>query len=85
VVRYNKADTRVPDAGWSCQRSMCLGDREGVVDVVAKKLLALLVAGFAIFYLLSQPENAAEAVRGAVGAVMEAFSQIVRFITELFA
>jgi hypothetical protein len=55
------------------------------VDVVAKKLLALLVAGFAIFYLLSQPESAAEAVRGAVGAVMEAFSQIVRFITRLFA
>lgn len=55
------------------------------MDVVAKKLLGLLVAGFAIFYLLSQPESAAEAVRGAVGAVMEAFSQIVRFITRLFA
>jgi hypothetical protein len=64
---------------------VALRDRGGVVDVVAKKGLALLVAGFAAFYLLSQPESAADAVRGAVGAVMEGFEQIVRFITRLFA
>jgi hypothetical protein len=55
------------------------------VDAVAKKGLALVVAAFAAFYLLTQPESAADAVRGAVGAVMEAFDQIVRFITRLFS
>jgi hypothetical protein len=55
------------------------------VDAVAKKGLALVVVAFAAFYLLTQPESAAEAVRGAVGAVMEAFEQIVRFVSRLFA
>lgn len=55
------------------------------MDVVAKKGLALLVVGFAAFYLLTQPESAADAVRGAVGAVIEAFEQLVRFITRLFS
>ena len=55
------------------------------MDAVAKKGLALVVAAFAAFNQLTQPESAADAVRGAVGAVMEAFDQIVRFITRLFA
>ncbi|MBA3310622.1 MAG: hypothetical protein H0U28_11320 [Nocardioidaceae bacterium] len=52
---------------------------------VARKGLALLVLAFAAFYLLTQPENAADAIKGAVGAVGDGFEQVVRFLSELFS
>jgi len=55
------------------------------VAAVGKQGLVLLVVAFAAFYLLTEPEGAADAIRGAFGAVMEAFEQIVRFISRLFA
>ncbi|QXT64083.1 MULTISPECIES: hypothetical protein [Tessaracoccus] len=44
-----------------------------------KKLLLLLVAAFVIWYLVTRPEAAAEAVRAFFGA----FESFVRFFTTL--
>jgi Na+/H+ antiporter NhaD/arsenite permease-like protein len=49
-----------------------------------RKLAIGLVVAFALFYLVTQPEGAAEAVRGAAGAVMVAFESIIDFISALF-
>lgn len=48
-----------------------------------KKALVLLVIGFAVFYLLSTPEGAADAVRNAFSAVLEGFGQLMRFFSSL--
>ena len=50
-----------------------------------KKVLLLVVVAFAVFYLLTQPEAAADAVRGAVDAVVDGLEQLVRFATRLFS
>lgn len=49
-----------------------------------RKLGIGLVAAFALFYLITQPEGAAQAVRGAADAVMVAFNSIIEFISALF-
>jgi hypothetical protein len=49
-----------------------------------RKLGIGLVVAFALFYLITQPEGAATAVRGAADAVMVAFNSIIEFITALF-
>lgn len=48
-----------------------------------KKLLVLLVAAFAVYYLLQTPQGAADAVSDAGGALMDAFSQIGVFVDSL--
>ena len=48
-----------------------------------KRILAILVAGFFLFYLIAQPEGAAAAVRTVFDAVAVAFRSIVRFFTSL--
>lgn len=48
-----------------------------------KRILAILVLGFFLFYLIQQPESAAAAVRTVFGAVAVAFQAIVRFFTSL--
>jgi hypothetical protein len=53
-----------------------------VTDVV-KKSITVLVIGFAAFYLLSQPENAANAIQTAFEAVLDGIQQIIRFFTAL--
>ena len=50
---------------------------------MAKKVLMLLVAAFAIFFLLSQPVGAADSVKVAAGGVGDAFDQVARFLSEL--
>lgn len=50
-----------------------------------QKLLVGLVVAFALFYLFSQPQGAADAVRGAASAVGLAFNSLIQFITALFA
>ena len=42
------------------------------------------VVAFALFYLVTQPQGAAEAVRGAADAVRVAFESVIEFITALF-
>lgn len=48
-----------------------------------KKVLVLLVAGFAVYYLLTAPEGAAESISTAFGAVIDAFGQIMVFVDKL--
>ncbi len=48
-----------------------------------KKVLGLLVIGFIVYYLLTAPAGAADAVSGAANAVIEAFGQIGVFVDEL--
>ncbi len=50
-----------------------------------RKLLGGLVIAVALFYLLTQPNHAAHAVRGAVDAVAVALQSAVQFLTALFA
>jgi hypothetical protein len=48
-----------------------------------RKILVLLVVTFAVFYLVTRPEDAAAAVRGAFLALAKAFSAIIVFFTSL--
>jgi hypothetical protein len=50
---------------------------------VLKKVITLLVVGFAIYYLLTAPAGAADAVSDASGAVMDAFEQVGVFVNAL--
>jgi len=50
-----------------------------------KKIIFVLVVGFCLFYLVQQPEGAAEAVRTVFGALAGAFQAIVTFFTSLTA
>ena len=56
----------------------------GYNGCVLKKLMVLLVAGFVVYYLLTAPSGAADAVEGAFDATIDAFSQVGIFVTELF-
>ncbi len=50
-----------------------------------KKIGTLLILGFGIFYLMTAPAGAADAVSNAAGAVMSGFGQIGVFVNELVA
>jgi hypothetical protein len=50
-----------------------------------RKLLVLLVVAFVLFYLFTQPHNAAQAVRTSANALVDAFNSIIAFISALFA
>jgi hypothetical protein len=50
-----------------------------------KKLLFVIVVGFCLFYLVQQPEGAADAVRTVFGALVRVFQAIVTFFTSLSA
>ncbi len=49
-----------------------------------KKLLGILLIAFAVFFLLTQPQSAADAVRGAGTVVVDAFNSVIAFISALF-
>jgi hypothetical protein len=51
---------------------------------VAKKVLAALAIAFAVYYLITEPQGAADAVSGAASVVVDAFNSIITFFTELF-
>ena len=48
-----------------------------------KKVITLLVVGFIIWYLLTAPAGAADAVSDAFGGIMDAFGRIGIFFNEL--
>ncbi|MET0820898.1 MAG: hypothetical protein ABWY58_08025 [Aeromicrobium sp.] len=48
-----------------------------------KKVIALLVVGFVVYYLLNTPASAADVVSDAFGAIMDAFRQFGVFFNEL--
>ncbi len=49
-----------------------------------KKLLGGIVIAFAVFYLLTEPRSAADAVRGAGDVVGQAFNAVIDFMNALF-
>ena len=51
----------------------------------AKRVLLALVVGFFIFYLITNPEGAASAVRTVFAALGVAFRAIVQFFSSLAA
>lgn len=50
-----------------------------------KKVITILVIGFAIYYLLTAPAGAAESIRNAFDAIMDAFGQVMVFFNELIS
>ncbi|MET1038684.1 MAG: hypothetical protein ABW075_10430, partial [Aeromicrobium sp.] len=50
---------------------------------VLKKVVALLLIGFVIYYLLTTPTSAADAVSDAFDGIMNAFEQLETFFNEL--
>ena len=48
-----------------------------------KFIAVALVVVFALFYMISRPEDAADAVQGAVGAVWASAEAVGRFFTSL--
>jgi hypothetical protein len=55
----------------------------GYNGMVLKKVFGLLVIGFIVYYLLTAPAGAADAVSGAASAVIDAFGQVGIFVNEL--
>jgi hypothetical protein len=53
-------------------------------ECALKKLLGVVAIAFAVFYMMTQPNEAADAVRGAVSIVGDAFESFVTFVTALF-
>ena len=52
---------------------------------LAKRVLVVLLVGFFLFYLISNPEGAASAVQTVFNALAMAFRAIVRFCSSLAA
>jgi hypothetical protein len=50
---------------------------------IVKRILLGLVIAFALFYLITRPQDAANAVQGAVGAVWNAGAAVFQFFGEL--
>lgn len=50
-----------------------------------KKLMGGVLIAFLLFYLLTQPQNAADAVKGAGSVVGDAFDAAITFLTALFS
>jgi hypothetical protein len=48
-----------------------------------KRILFLVVLGFVLFYLVNQPAQAADSVRGIVAALGTALQSLVTFFTAL--
>ena len=48
-----------------------------------RRILGLLVIGFVLFYLVNQPEGAADSVRGILAALGGALQSLVTFFTAL--
>jgi hypothetical protein len=51
----------------------------------AKRVIVFLVVAFFLFYLITNPEGAASAVRTVFGALGVAFRSIVQFFSSLAA
>ena len=48
-----------------------------------KRIIVFLVVGFALFYLIAQPQAAADAVRAIFGAIANVFRSIIMFFQSL--
>ena len=52
---------------------------------IVKRIAIVLIVGFALFYLVTRPQDAANAVQGAVGAVWGAGVAITNFFGALIS
>jgi len=52
---------------------------------VLKKVMTLLVVGFGVYYLLTAPAGAADALNTAFAAVLDGFGQVGVFVNALVA
>ncbi|MCC2031960.1 hypothetical protein [Microbacterium allomyrinae] len=50
---------------------------------LVKRIVIGLVIAFAVFYLVTRPQDAANAVQGAIGAVWGAGAAVAQFFTTL--
>lgn len=48
-----------------------------------RRILWVLAIALALFYILSQPQHAADAVNAIAAAIVAAFQQIIEFLTAL--
>jgi hypothetical protein len=48
-----------------------------------KRIIVILIVGFFLFYLITQPVSAAHAVQAVFGAIAIAFHAVVRFFSAL--
>lgn len=55
------------------------------VTAGTKKVVTWLVIAFVAFYLITNPDNAAGAVRGAGSFLSTGFESVIRFLTSVFA
>jgi uncharacterized membrane protein len=70
-------------AGVPTARASTTSHRRFARNDVMKKLLGIVAIAFALFYLLTQPAAAADAVRNAVAIVGNAFDALTTFFTRL--
>jgi hypothetical protein len=49
-----------------------------------KTFLTILVVAFIVYYVLTQPANAADAVTALLSALASGFNAVVTFFSELF-
>lgn len=61
------------------------GTHPGDTGQVLKKVITLLVVGFVVYYLLTAPAGAADAVSNAAAKLMDGFSRVGVFVNELLA
>jgi hypothetical protein len=56
---------------------------ENAMTDAAKKGITFLVIAFALFYLVTQPEGAATAVKTTISVIGDAFDAIIKFFNAL--
>jgi len=49
-----------------------------------KKVLTILAVAFAVYYILTSPSSAADAVSAALSALASGFNAVITFFTQLF-
>ncbi len=73
-------------AGNALRGDRSLRRHEGILAVkLVKRIIIGLVIAFAVFYLVTRPQDAANAVQGAVGAVWGAGVAVTEFFGALIA
>jgi hypothetical protein len=58
---------------------------DGVEPVNAKKIVLLAVVALLLFYLITQPQQSADAVQAVLGALRDGAEAIITFVKSLFA
>ena len=66
-------------------RIVCGEDRKGESSdmVWVKRIIIFLIVGFALFYLIAQPEAAANAVQALFSALARVFRSVIVFFQSL--